>query len=164
MLFRSKFFAMNPQLAQVAAFDTAGGVRDVLGRNTKDEGAVGSALAAQLYGGVVLRENVEDHEENYTRFLAVTKSGPARVSGPKVSLAFTLPNKPGALHKALGVFAKEGLDLTKLESRPIMGRPWEYFFYLDCLGNDQVAVDDAVTALGSIASSIRVLGRYLPAD
>ncbi len=159
-----KLFASNPQLAQVPAFDTAGGVRDVLGRDTIDEGAVGSALAAQLYGGVVLRENVEDHEENYTRFLAVTKSGSASVTGPKVSLVFSLPNKPGALHKALGVFANGGLDLTKLESRPILGRPWEYLFYLDCIANDRAAVDGALTALSRIASTIRVLGRYTPAE
>ncbi len=155
-----RFFLDHSGLAPVPAYDTAGSVRDLLAGRLEADAAIGSALAAQLYGGEILLEGLEDHPENYTRFLVV-----ARESGPsggtsKTSLVFTLPNVPGSLHRAMGVFATRGLDLTKIESRPLLGRPWEYVFYLDVLGDPRGAVADALAELAGLARDLRILGAY----
>lgn len=157
-----RFFAERPAVAPVAAYDTAGSVRDLLAGRLEADAAIGSALAAQLYGGEILLEGIEDHPENYTRFLGVAPE-PAATGGrgpTKTSLVFLLPNVPGSLHRALGVFAERSLDLTKIESRPLPGRPWEYVFYLDVLGDPRAEVSDAVAELGGFARELRVLGAY----
>ncbi|HEX9611237.1 MAG TPA: prephenate dehydratase, partial [Gemmatimonadales bacterium] len=132
-----RFFADHPAVAPVPAYDTAGSVRDLMAGRLAAEGAIGSSLAAELYGGAVLLEGLEDHPENYTRFLIVAREpAPAdRVS--KTSLVFTLPDVPGSLHKALGAFAERRVNLSKIESRPLPGRPWEYAFYLDVVGDSR---------------------------
>lgn len=154
------FFTDHPAVAAVPAYDTAGSVRDLLAGRLDAEGAIGSALAAQLYGGEILLEGIEDHPENYTRFLVVAQE-PGPIAGTsKTSLVFTLPNVPGSLHRAMGVFATRGLDLSKIESRPLMGRPWEYVFYLDVLGDPRGAVGEALAELTAMAADLRVLGVY----
>ncbi|MGH7671948.1 MAG: prephenate dehydratase [Gemmatimonadales bacterium] len=163
-----RFFAERPAVAPVPAYDTAGSVRDLLAGRLEADAAIGSALAARLYGGEILLEGIEDHPENYTRFLVVAREpGPPGPPGPpppagtsKTSLAFLLPNVPGSLHRALGVFAARGLDLTKIESRPLPGRPWEYVFYLDVLGDPRGGVAEALTELAGLARDLRVLGAY----
>lgn len=155
-----RFFVEHPAVAPVPAYDTAGSVRDLLAGRLKADAAIGSALAASLYGGEVLLEGLEDHPENYTRFLVVARE-PGPLDGTsKTSLVFTLPNVPGSLHRAMGVFATRGLDLTKIESRPLMGRPWEYVFYLDVLGDPRGAVAEALAELAPMARELRVLGAY----
>jgi prephenate dehydratase len=152
-----RFFITHPRLVAVPAYDTAGSVRDLMAGSAVADAAIASALAAELYGAAVLAEGLEDHAENYTRFLVVAREPAPAESASKLSLTFTLPNVPGSLHRALGVFASRGLDLTKIESRPLPGRPWEYLFYLDVVG---AGAGEAVGELRAFAPVLRVLGAY----
>lgn len=155
-----RFFADRPGLAAVPAYDTAGSVRDLMAGRLAAEAAIGSALAARLYGAEILIGGIEDHQENYTRFLVAARAPVPLDGASKTSLVITLPNVPGSLHRALGAFALRGLDLTKIESRPIPGRPWEYVFYLDVLGDPEGALAGALAELRRVAIEVRVLGAY----
>jgi prephenate dehydratase len=155
------FFAARPHVEAVAAYDTAGSVRDLLRPDgMATQGAIASRLAADIYGAQVLMEGIEDDPQNYTRFLMLARE-PLPTDGLcKSSLVFTMPNVPGALHRALGTFATRGVDLAKIESRPLRGRPWEYSFYLDAVGDPDGALGEAVVELTAMASELRVLGTY----
>ena len=158
-----RFFATHPELVAVPSYDTAGSVRNLIAGSENADAAIASALAADLYGGEVLAEGLEDHAENYTRFLVVARDpvdGQRAAGVTKISLVFTLSNTPGSLHRALTVFADRGLNLTKIESRPIPGRPWEYLFYLDVMGDAREQSDEALAELRTFAPLLRVLGRY----
>ena len=159
-----RFFTTNPELVAVPAYDTAGSVRDLMAGKSEAEAAIASRLAAELYGAAVLQEDLEDNAENYTRFLVVTRDPVTRILGEstKTSLMFTLGNGPGTLHRALGVFAERGLNLTKIESRPLPGRPWEYLFYADVVDTPPPVsrIDEAIEVLRGVASGVRVLGTY----
>jgi len=156
-----RFFAAHPQLQRIATEDTAGSVAKVVKQGDQTRAAIAGIRAAQIYGGTVLRENLEDHAENYTRFVLLTASATADSGADKLSLVMKLPHKSGALHRALQPFADRGIDLLKIESRPIKGRPWEYHFYLDLQAstNDEKVVQ-ALAELGERASDVRVLGCY----
>jgi prephenate dehydratase len=154
------FFAQRPHVEAVAAYDTAGSVRDLLRDGMATQAAIASRLAAELYGAQVLMEGIEDDPQNFTRFLLLALE-PAPVAGAgKTSLVFSMPNVPGALHKALGAFASRGVDLSKIESRPLRGRPWEYSFYLDAVGDPAGGLGQAVDELRGMAAELRVLGTY----
>ena len=157
-----RFFTTHPDLVAVPAYDTAGSVRDLMAGGVDAEAAIASRLAAELYGATVLEEGLEDNAENYTRFLVVTRgpAGRARGEASKTSLMFTLGNGPGTLHRALGVFAERGLNLTKIESRPLPGRPWEYLFYADVVDTAVSRIDEAIDVLRGLASGVRILGTY----
>jgi prephenate dehydratase len=155
-----RFFSDHPGIAPVPAYDTAGSVRDLMAHRLAAEGAIGSSLAAELYGGEVLLEGLEDHPENYTRFLIVAREPAPADQASKTSLVFTLPDVPGSLHKALGAFAERRLNLSKIESRPLPGRPWEYAFYLDVVGDPRTGVTEALAELRGFARELRVLGAY----
>lgn len=155
------FFHDHPHLVPTAAYDTAGSVKELMEGGAAWDAAVGSALAARLYGANVLAENIEDHEHNYTRFLAVARHAVAPPEqGAKTSLAFTLGHVPGSLHQALGCFARHAVDLSRIESRPIPGRPWEYRFYVDARGASPEAQGRAVDELRGMVNDVRVLGCY----
>ena len=155
------FFAKHPNIEPMAAYDTAGSVMDLLRADgPTSQGAIASRLAAELYGGKILLEGLEDDPQNYTRFLILAREPLAGAGAGKTSLVFTLRNVPGALHRALGVFASRGVDLAKIESRPLRGRPWEYAFYLDVLGDPAGAVGQALEELRLLSGEFRVLGSY----
>jgi prephenate dehydratase len=160
-----RFFAEHPAIEAVAAYDTAGSVKMIVENGRPDEAAIAAASAAAIYGADVIAEGLEDHPENYTRFLLLlpeSAKAPAIRGGPrKTSLLFVTPNKPGSLFRALAAFALREIDLMKIESRPIEGRPWEYAFYVDIAGDaDDPNVRRAIDHLREMCEIVRFLGSY----
>lgn len=144
-----------------SVYDTAGSVKMLKESGARDTAAVASRRAAEIHGMQILEEGIEDNPENYTRFLAISKIAMKPDGEARTSIVFTLKNQPGALFKALSVFALRDIDLTKIESRPLQGTPWDYLFYIDFLG----AIHDeqtkrALDHLGEYALMLRVLGSY----
>lgn len=156
-----RFFAARPDIRRAAAEDTAGSVAEVIRRGDPTRAAVAGRRAAEIYGGSILRAGLEDHAENYTRFLLLAPEAAAADDADKLSLVVKLTHRPGALHHALAPFARRSIDLLKIESRPLRGRPWEYHFYLDLRAAPLDAeADAALRELRERAASVRVLGFY----
>lgn len=162
----TRFLRANPGIEAVPVHDTAGAVREVIERGRDDEAGIASAEAAGIYGGHIVSQGVEDHAQNYTRFLLLTPQDRVVETREtkrrwKTSLVFRVPNKPGSLYRALGAFAMFDLDLAKVESRPIEGRPWEYAFYVDVIGRESdAALSRALDNLRHMAEMVRILGSY----
>lgn len=160
------FFKRYKQIEPVSYYDTAGSVKMLKEQNPPDAAAIASESAAQLYGGVILRRNVEDNRQNFTRFFLLTKQHTRIRSAAgkwKTSIAFSTRNVPGALFRAMACFALRDLNLTKIESRPLRSRPWEYLFYLDISGWErEERVQSALANLSEMTSFLRVLGSYQP--
>ncbi len=156
------FFGAHPQLKRIATQDTAGSVRDVTTAGDKSRAAIASRRAAQTYGGVILREHLEDNRENYTRFLLLSNNGMAAWgAATKLSLVFELDHRPGALLRALEPFARRGINLMKIESRPVHGKPWQYRFYLDLqAAREQPEATAALEELQGEVVDLRILGSY----
>ncbi|MCX6548031.1 MAG: prephenate dehydratase [Acidobacteria bacterium] len=143
------------------AYDTAGSVGLLKASGARDTAAIASRRAAELNGMQILEEGIEDDPENFTRFLAIQREPKAFEGEAKTSIVFTLKNKAGALFKAMSVFALRDIDLTKIESRPLQGSPWEYLFYVDLVGDArEETVRRALDHLGEYATMLRVLGSY----
>jgi len=157
----SRFFARHPRVEKIPFYDTAGSVKMLAERGLAGAAAIASRTAAAVYHARILKTHLEDHRENFTRFLLLSKTARVAPRSNKVSVVFSTPNVPGALYKSLSVFALREIDLTKMESRPLRGRPWEYFFYLDFIGNvREERCRNALAHLGEIANFLRVLGCY----
>ena len=162
------FFAAHPEIEKMPFYDTAGSVKMLMEGETKDAGAIASAAAAEQYGARILKRSIEDDRQNFTRFFLLMRDDDARrelartkAEAWKTSLVFSTKNKPGSIFRALGAFALRDLSLTKIESRPFRGKPWEYLFYLDFLGDMRDdASRNAVAHLGELADFYRVLGCY----
>lgn len=156
------FFAAHPQLEAMAFYDTAGAVRHVAESGQNQLAAIGSKQAARQYGARIVQENIEDREESYTRFWLIRRHGSVvkEAMPTKLSVAFVLENRPGSLLHALNTFAARRLNLTKIESRPMTGRPWEYMFYADVMIPGNQEAEAALFDLSKVCSTVKELGRY----
>ncbi|MEP6895437.1 MAG: prephenate dehydratase [Chloroflexota bacterium] len=159
-------YLRNLGIKPESVYDTAGSVKLLKESGVRDTAAIASKRAAEIYEMQILAEGIEDNPENYTRFLAIqheafVPDGDPHQGLAKTSIVFTLKNQPGSLFKAMSVFALRDIDLTKIESRPLQGKPWEYLFYIDFIGstNDEVS-KRALDHLGEYAMTLRVLGSY----
>ena len=156
-----RYLLTLPGVEIVATYDTAGSARMIREQGLRDTAAVASARAADIFGLEVLRAAIQDYQDNITRFILIAREPRPLAPPDKTSLVFALPNVPGALFKALSVFALRDIDLTKLESRPDRGRPWEYLFYTDlAAGRDELRCGRAIVHLAESARWVKTLGSY----
>ena len=159
------FLARHPQFEVVPFYDTAGSVKHLMADGLCDVAGVAPELAATQYGAEILLPAVEDHAENYTRFHLIRREdAPPDYSelekADKMSVAFAIEHRPGTLVATLKRLAEAGMDLTKIESRPVPGSPWEYAFYVDTRFSDPKSADAAIAALREHCRMVKVLGRY----
>jgi prephenate dehydratase len=156
-----RFLRDLPDVAVEATYDTAGSAKLVRDGQLTDAAAIASERAATVFGLDILKAEIQDYSDNITRFLVVSRAPESELQADKTSVVFSLPNEPGALFKALSVFALREIDLTKIESRPIRGRPWEYLFYVDLpVGRHDLRCARALVHLAEFARSMRTLGSY----
>lgn len=169
-----EFFREHPKIEAVPFYDTAGSVKHVIANQLKDAAGIAGRQAAREYSGSILKAGIEDDKRNFTRFFLIRKFG--RPGGKekgsadyhrliprgsnKTSIVFQVKNTPGALFKSLSVFALRDISLSKIESRPMRGRPWEYVFYVDFLRGDDEPARKALRHLGEVAEFVKVLGIY----
>ncbi len=159
------FFKTNPQIRAESHYDTGGSVKTVMEGDDRTVAAIASSAAAEYYGAKILRREIEDDRENYTRFFLLARSAPkkaAKATGEmKTSIAFITKNESGALFRCMSALALRDLDLTKIESRPLKGRPWEYMFYVDFLGSpEEPRWRYAMNQLEEMTEHLSVLGCY----
>jgi len=166
------FFRRHPRVEAVPFYDTAGSVKHVTINKLKDAAGIAGRQAARVYGGKILQAGIEDDKRNFTRFFLIRKLELGKKKGSaeyhrliprganKTSIAFKVRNMPGALFKSLSVFALRDISLSKIESRPMRGRPWEYVFYVDFLRGDDEPARNALRHLGEVAEFVKVLGIY----
>jgi prephenate dehydratase len=172
------FFRRHPKIEAVPFYDTAGSVKHVIAEKLQDAAGMAGKQAAREYSGKIVQASVEDDKSNFTRFFLIRKLG--RPGGKrsaktkqgsdyhrliprganKTSIVFKVQNVPGALFKSLSVFALRDISLSKIESRPMRGRPWEYVFYVDFLRGDDEPARNALRHLGEVAEFVKVLGIY----
>ena len=159
-----RYLADHPELEVVPFYDTAGSVKHLMSESLRDVAGIAPELAAKVYGGRVLVAGIEDHAENYTRFHLLRREDAGVVendgSANKMSVAFAIEHRPGTLVAALQRLANAGVNLTKIESRPVPGSPWEYVFYVDVRFDSAGQADAAMAALGEHCRMVKVLGRY----
>lgn len=162
-----RFFEANAQLKRVPAEDTAGSVREMMARGDKAFAAIAGERAAVHYGAIILRESIQDNAENFTRFVLLLPPQEGQRfrahDAKKMSLTMRLAHKPGALLASLEPFAKHGVNLLKIESRPIHGRPFEYQFYVDVEADHRNCLEKALNEVRPATSELRILGLYAPA-
>jgi len=159
-----RFFGQHPSIKRLPAEDTAGSVREMLVRGDKTHAAIAGKYAADRYRGEIIAERIQDNAENFTRFVLLqpAKEG-ASAGGPearKMSIAMRLAHRPGSLLSSLEPFARNGVNLLKIESRPIHGRPWEYQFFLDVEADAVSRLEEALREVREAAHEVRVLGLY----
>jgi prephenate dehydratase len=158
------FFQNHAKVTAVPFYDTAGSVKHVISSNLPDAAAIAGRQAATEYKGDILLRGLEDDKQNFTRFVLISRLKSRRQSHPgtpnKTSVCFSLKNLPGVLFKALSVFALRDISLSKIESRPRRGHPWEYVFYVDFLAGDEDRARKALDHLREISEFVKVLGVY----
>ena len=163
-----EFFRRNPSIRVESHYDTGGSVKTVMEGTDASLAAVASAAAAEYYGATILETSIEDDPENYTRFFLLGGEGGCAPGGQgprKTSLVFVTKNVPGALYKCMSAFALRDISLTKIESRPLKGRPYEYRFYVDILGApEELNCANAIRHLGEMTEFLAVLGSYRSAE
>jgi prephenate dehydratase len=151
----------HPEVQAVTFYDTAGSVKHVMEAGLRDAAGIAPELAATQYGAEVLVRGIEDHAENYTRFYVLERPGaPAPAEANKLSVAFSVEHRPGTLLQALECFRSASLNLTKIESRPVHGRPWEYVFLVDLRFDRAERLEQALAGLRGCCQWVKELGRY----
>ncbi len=160
----SRFIHRN-RMVEIPFYDTAASAKHIKDEGLKDFGAIASERAARAYGLSVIMRGIENDRMNYTRFFAISREMEAHDGkGTKSSFAFVTTNKPGALYNAIGCFVKNGINMTYLQSRPIIGKPWNYIFYAECEGSMKSRpMSRACEELAKNAKSFRFLGSYAKA-
>lgn len=159
----TRFFKDHPGVERVIHFDTAGAAEEISKRDDPYEAAIASRQAAEMYGLHILQENIQDERDNYTRFAFISKQAKESI-GNKCSLVFTLPHEVGALAQVLQLFVLKEINLTKIESRPLKTKPFEYIFYVDCESKNKERLRELVEALKAVACDLKVLGFYQGAN
>jgi prephenate dehydratase len=157
-----QFLSRHPRMEAFAFYDTAGSVKQLVELRDRHAAAIASEQAAQFYGAVILEAGIEDNPENYTRFFLLRRTAEATPDpeANKISIAFSLEHRPGSLVAALSALAALGTNLTKIESRPVHGKPWEYVFYVDCQIGSAAEGTRAIDALRAHCGMVKELGRY----
>ena len=158
------FFAKHRQIRPEAFYDTAGAVKHVIAGRLSDAAGIAGRQAAGEYGGRILLRGIEDDKRNFTRFFLVSRQKRVAPGANKTSIAYALKDKPGALFKSLSVLALRDISLSKIESRPVRGRPWEYCFFVDFLRGQDEAAENALRHLREISDFVKVLGIYRAAE
>jgi len=160
-----RFLAANSQLEAVPFYDTAGSVKHLMESRLRDTAGIAPELAALQYGGEILQSGLEDHAANFTRFHTICREGyrppySTALDPDKMTVAFAVEHWPGTLVQALQLLSSAGVDLTRIESRPVPGSPWEYIFYVEFRFSGLVQAEHAVAALQSHCRMVKELGRY----
>jgi prephenate dehydratase len=160
-----RFLETHPEMEALPFYDTAGSVKQIVSLRERHAAAIASEEAARYYGGEILEAGIEDNPENFTRFFLVRRAGEVEPpsGADKVSIAFSVANQPGTLVAALQVFAARGLNLTKIESRPVQGSPWQYIFYADYHLPAESDAGIGIRELRQHCSMVKELGRYVEA-
>jgi prephenate dehydratase len=160
-----RFLANHPRMESFAFYDTAGSVKQLVEHRDRHAAAIASEAAAHYYGAQILQAGIEDNPENYTRFFLVRRTRDAVLDpqSNKISFAFSVENRPGSLVAALNDLSALGTNLTKIESRPVHGKPWEYIFYVDCQIHSSDEGSQAFDALKRRCAMVKELGRYVEA-
>jgi len=157
----SKSTARLKKVKVIPTYDTAGSVKKIKEEEIKDGAAIASDLAARFYGMTVLKKNLQNDFDNFTRFLLLSKGGRPLPNANKTSIVFSIRNCPGALFRSISVFSLRNIDLYKIESRPLHGKPWEYFFYIDFAGSlDDPNCKKALSHLKEMTNYLKLLGSY----
>ncbi len=167
------FFRKNPQITKEIHYDTAGSARMVMADRPEGGAAIASSTAAEIYGAKILKRGIEDDQQNFTRFFLLARGDeamPARSPKDKktiwkTSIVFSVTNEAGSLFRSVAAFALRDLSLTKISSRPLRGKPFDYLFYLDVLGHiEDPAMANALRHLNELADMMKVLGCYPKGD
>jgi len=155
-----RLLAAHPEWSRIPAEDTAGSVRRVIESGDPSRAAIAGLSAASRYGGTILLDDIQDDKRNFTRFVLLLPERRVVPGSDKMTLVMRLPHRPGSLLDALQPFARHGVNLLKIESRPIHGCPWEYQFFLDVAAESVAEMDEALFELQQVTREIRVLGLY----
>jgi len=150
-----------PHARRITTYDTAGSVKMIKEQNITDGAGLASERAAKIYNMNILQPDMQDDAENYTRFVVVAQEPIVPTGQAKTTIVFAMENVPGSLFKSLAVFALRDIDLTKIESRPLQGKRWQYFFYIDFVGSQyEEHCKNALNHLKEITTYLKVLGSY----
>ena len=155
------YFADYPWIRLVEYADTATSARDIARDATPGVGAIASELAAEIYGLEIISESIETYKQNFTRFLILDDSlkvDKSRIN--KASMCFTLPHKPGSLTHVLTILSFYDMNLTRIQSLPIPGQEWQYFFYVDIKFEDYLRYEQALSAVKPLMTDLNILGEY----
>jgi prephenate dehydratase len=167
------FFRNNPQIQRETYYDTAGSARMVMAERPEGAAAIASVSAAEIYGAKILKRGIEDDRQNFTRFFLLARGedpiprrdAEAKDTAWKTSIVFSVANKPGSLFRSIAAFALRDLSLTKISSRPLRGKPFDYLFYLDVLGHaEDPQMANALRHLAELADMMKILGSYPKGD